>query len=65
MEIDQNKFISLVLEKTNQKLNLLQAQVIVLESQLQLAGDINKQLQDQIEKLKNKTVKDKSEFNTP
>lgn len=65
MEIDQNKFISLVLEKTNQKLNSLQAQVIVIESQLQLAGDINKQLQDQIEKLKSKPVKDKSEFNTP
>lgn len=50
MELDQNKFMSLVMEKTNRKLNELQAQVIVLEAQLQMAAEINKQLQDQVNK---------------
>lgn len=60
MEIDQIKFMNLVMEKTNKKLNELQAQVIVLEAQLQLAVDINKQLQEQAEKIKKKEPK--SEF---
>lgn len=60
MEIDQIKFMNLVMEKTNKKLNELQAQVIVLEAQLQLAVEINKQLKDSIEKASKK--KEKSEF---
>lgn len=52
MELDQNKFVNIVMEKTNKKLNDLQAQVIVLESQLQLAVEINKQLQSEIDALK-------------
>lgn len=59
MEIDQIKFMNLVMEKTNTKLNELQAQVIVLEAQLQLAVEINKQLQEAVDKTKKK---DKSEF---
>ena len=34
---DQSKFFNVVIDKTNQKLNSFQAQVIVLESQLQMA----------------------------
>lgn len=60
MEIDQVKFMNLVMEKTNKKLNELQAQVIVLEAQLQLALEINKQLQEQVERVKKKEPK--SEF---
>ena len=59
MEIDNNKFINLVIDKTNKRLNELQAQVIVLESQLQLAGELVKQLQGQAEK---QVKKDKSEI---
>lgn len=62
MQVDSLQFMNLVIEKTNKKLNELQAQVLVLEAQLQLAADINKQLQDQLDKSKKK---DKSEFNTP
>ena len=63
MQIDQLKFMNLVMEKTNRKLNELQSQVIVLESQLQLAAEINNQLQGQLDKINKK--KDKSEFTTP
>ena len=62
MEIDQNKFMNLVMEKTNKKLNDLQAQTIVLEAQLQLAVEINSQLQDQISKYNKK--KDKTDIET-
>ena len=34
---DQSKFFNVIIERTNQRLNSLQAQVIVLESQLQMA----------------------------
>ncbi len=34
---DQSKFFNVIIDKTNQKLNSFQAQVIVLESQLQMA----------------------------
>jgi hypothetical protein len=34
---DPSKFFNVVIDKTNQKLNSFQAQVIVLESQLQMA----------------------------
>lgn len=57
MEIDQLKFMNLVMEKTNKKLNELQAQVIVLESQLQLAVDINKEIQAQLDKASKKASK--------
>ena len=36
---DQSKFFNVIIDKTNQKLNSFQAQVIVLESQLQMAID--------------------------
>lgn len=50
--------MNLVMEKTNKKLNELQAQCIVLEAQLQLAAEINKQLQEQTSKTtKEKTTK--------
>lgn len=52
MEIDNNKFLTLVMEKTNKKLNELQAQNIVLESQLQLAIQIADELQQKLEKVK-------------
>lgn len=50
MQLDNLKFMNLVMEKTNKKLNELQAQVIVLESQLQLAVDVNKELKDALDK---------------
>ena len=55
MEIDQIKFMNLVMEKTNKRLNEMLAQVIVLESQLQLVADLNKELQEQLNKI-NKMV---------
>jgi len=60
MEIDQIKFMNLVMEKTNKKLNEMLAQVIVLESQLQLVVEANNKLTDDINK-HNKKEK-KSEF---
>ena len=36
---DHSKFFNVVIDKTNQKLNAFQAQIIVLESQLQMAID--------------------------
>ena len=36
---DPSKFFNVVIDKTNQKLNAFQAQIIVLESQLQMAVD--------------------------
>ena len=36
---DPNKFFNVIIDKTNQKLNSFQAQIIVLESQLQMAVD--------------------------
>lgn len=54
MQLDNAKFMNLVMEKTNKKLNDLQAQVIVLESQLQLAVEINSKLNEQIDKQKKK-----------
>lgn len=50
MQLDNLKFMNLVMEKTNKKLNELQAQVIVLESQLQLAVDVNNELKTLLEK---------------
>lgn len=61
IEFDQTKFMNLVMEKTNRKLNELQAQVIVLEAQLQLVAEMNKQQQDQIDKL-GKKKESKSDY---
>ena len=44
--------MTLVMEKTNKKLNELQAQTIVLESQLQLAIQIVEELQLKLDKVK-------------
>ena len=43
MQLDQNKFMSVLLDKTSDKMNQLQVQVLVLESQLALAVDISKE----------------------
>lgn len=57
MEIDSNKFMSLVMEKTNARLNALQAQVIVLESQLQLAAEQCDSLSLEMNKIQNQLIK--------
>ena len=51
VEIDQAKFMTIIMEKTNKKLNELQAQVLVVETQLQLVVDLNKELQEQLNKI--------------
>ena len=51
MEIDQARFMNVVMEKTNKRLNEMLSQVIVLESQLQLAVEINNKLQEQLNKI--------------
>jgi hypothetical protein len=54
MQLDNVQFMNLVMEKTNNKLNELQARVIVLEAQLQLAVDINNSLREQLDKIPKK-----------
>ena len=49
MEIDKNKLLNTLVERSNIKLNELNAQVLLLESQLQIALEINKTLQEQLE----------------
>lgn len=51
VEIDQAKFMNIIMEKTNKKLNEMQAQVLVLETQLQLVVELNKELQEQLNKI--------------
>ena len=51
VEIDQAKFMTIIMEKTNKKLNEMQAQVLVLETQLQMVVDLNKELQEQLNKI--------------
>ena len=51
VEIDQVKYMNIIMEKTNKKLNEMQAQVIILETQLQLVVDLNKELQEQLNKI--------------
>ena len=55
------------LERTNSKLGQMQNQVIVLETQLQFALELNKSLQDELDKVKKKSAKEKNteEFTTP
>lgn len=57
MEIDQIKFMNLVMEKTNKRLNEMLSQVIVLESQLQLVVEANNKLTDDLNKLSKKEKK--------
>jgi hypothetical protein len=57
MELDQIKFMNLVMEKTNKKLNEATAQLIVLETQLQMAVEVNKALQEQLKELEKKPSK--------
>lgn len=57
MEIDQLKFMNLVMEKTNKRLNEMQAQVIVLESQLQLVVEENNKMVVELAKLNKKEKK--------
>ncbi len=65
MNIDQHAFMNSVLERTNAKLGQLQNQVIVLETQLQFALELNKSLQDELDKVKKKKEKISEEFTTP
>jgi hypothetical protein len=51
VEIDQAKFMNIIMEKTNKKLNEMQAQVLVLETQLHLVVELNKELQEQLNKI--------------
>lgn len=64
MQIDQNKFMNAVVENTNAKLNQLQSQVILLETQLHFAIQTNAQLQEELDKLKKKKEK-QEEFVNP
>lgn len=65
MQIDQNKFMNAVVERTNQKLSQLQNQVILLETQLHFALESNNLLTEELEKLKKKKEKTNQEFSTP
>lgn len=56
MQIEQNAFLNAVIEKTTQKYNQLQGQAILLEVQLQMALEKNNQLEDEINKLKQKAT---------
>lgn len=57
MQVDQNKLLNIIMEKTNQKLNELQAKAIVLESQLQLAIEVAESLRKDLEKVNKTNVK--------
>ena len=57
MEIDQLKFMNLVMDKTNKRLNEALAQVIILESQLQLVVELNGKLTEEVNKLSKKDKK--------
>lgn len=65
LNVDQNKFMNLLIEKTNQKLGQMQNQVILLETQLQLAIEQYQTLQAEHEKIKKKKDKNSEEFSTP
>lgn len=65
MNIDQNQFMNLVIEKTTNKLHQATSQLIILESQLQVAIETNKKLTEEIEKLKTKKEKIKDDFSSP
>ena len=63
MDIDQNKFMNLIVDSTTKKMNSLQGQVILLEAQLACAIELNNSLQEELDKLI-KTDK-KSEYKAP
>jgi len=48
---DQSKFFNVIIDRTNQKLNSFQAQIIVLESQLQMAIDEKDAYKKHVEEL--------------
>lgn len=54
MQLDQQKFMNMVLDKTSEKMNQLQVQVIVLETQLAMAVDNFTALQAQLTDLQKK-----------
>lgn len=63
MEIDKNRLITVLLDKTNQKVSELQQTVLMLESQLQLAVELNEGLKKQLLELdKYKKKENKSDF---
>jgi len=53
---DQSKFFNVIIDKTNQKLNSFQAQIIVLESQLQMANDEKDSYKKQVEEIPAQTL---------
>jgi hypothetical protein len=53
---DQSKFFNVIIDKTNQKLNSFQAQVIVLESQLQMAIEERDSYKSYLEKMSGQGV---------
>lgn len=53
---DQSKFFNVVIDRTNQKLNSFQAQVIVLESQLQMAIEERDTYKSYLEKISGQEV---------
>ena len=53
---DQSKFFNVIIDKTNQKLNSFQAQVIVLESQLQMAMEERDTYKNYLENLSGQGV---------
>lgn len=62
MEIDKNRLVTVLLDKTNQKVSELQQTVLMLESQLQLAIELNEGLKKQLLELDKLKKKDKSDF---
>ena len=53
---DQSKFFNVVIDRTNQKLNSFQAQVIVLESQLKMAIEERDTYKSYLEKISGQEV---------
>jgi flagellar biosynthesis chaperone FliJ len=53
---DQSKFFNVIIDRTNQKLNSFQAQVIVLESQLQMAIEERDTYKSYLEKMSGQGV---------
>lgn len=51
MEINAEKFMNVVVEKTTQKMNAFQGQIIILEAQLQLAVEKIQLLEAELNKL--------------
>lgn len=62
MEIDKNRLVTVLIDKTNQKVSELQQSVLMLESQLQLAVELNEGLKKQLLELDKIKKKDKSDF---